>query len=172
MWKSIKNYEGLYEINRSGDVKSVARKVKYKNSFRHIKGHLLKQHIGVKGYSYVPLAKDAKSKLYKVARLVALNFIPNPENKPQVNHKDGNKLNNNVDNLEWVTNKENNNHGWQTGLMKHRGENHPKATLKDETVLKIRALADRYSQVELVTMFKSDSSQISRIINRKLWKHL
>lgn len=72
----------------------------------------LKLNINQKGYLQVVI----KGKLYQPHRLVAKAFIPNPENKPQVNHKDGNKLNNHVSNLEWVTNQENQRHAWDTGL--------------------------------------------------------
>lgn len=73
-------------------------------------GHKLKQFPSTAGYLSVGMSKEGKTKTYSVHRLVAKAFIPNPENKPEVNHKDGNKFNNNVDNLEWVTGAENKRH--------------------------------------------------------------
>ena len=99
-WKPIKDYEGLYEISNTGEVKSLNLK----------KGRILKQHIQ-RSYLYVGLSKQCKTKLHLVHRLVAKTFIPNPLHLPEVNHKDENKLNNNVDNLEWCTAKYNSNYG-------------------------------------------------------------
>lgn len=112
IWKPITGYEDKYEISNYGNVKSIYlinRQAKMKRD------KILKQHI-VCGYLKIRLSKDNKMKNYLVHRLVAETFIPNPENKSQVNHKDGNKLNNNVDNLEWTTRSENVNHAWLNGL--------------------------------------------------------
>lgn len=107
-WKDIKGYEGLYQISNLGNVKSV-----YKNgNFKILIG-------GIKnGYRQVILVKDGKRKYINVHRLVAEAFIPNKENKSQVNHIDGNKLNNKVDNLEWCTQSENMKHAYKIGLEK------------------------------------------------------
>jgi hypothetical protein len=100
-WKDIKDYEGLYKVSNLGRVKS-----NYKGLER-----LLKPLSKNNGYLFVILYKDTKPTKYYVHRLVAKAFIPNPENKPQVNHIDEDKSNNMVSNLEWVTAKENMNHG-------------------------------------------------------------
>ena len=96
IWKSILDYEGLYEVSNYGRVRSVYR---YKR--------ILKPMISNSGYERVDLFKNKNRKQFSVHRLVALTFIDNPEGKEIVNHKDENKLNNHMDNLEWVTNKEN-----------------------------------------------------------------
>ena len=97
--KDVCNYEGLYKIDENGNVFSVRN-----NKF-------LNTTVFPNGYEYVHLCNGkAKTKLLRVHRLVAEAFIPNPNDLPQVNHKDGNKLNNNVDNLEWVTASENQKH--------------------------------------------------------------
>lgn len=94
-WKNVRGYEGLYQISDLGRVKSLKKILKPSNS----------------EYKRVNLYKNGKIKTYYIHRLVAEAFIPNPENKPQINHKDENKYNNNVNNLEWCTHKENMNHG-------------------------------------------------------------
>ena len=101
IWKDIEGYEGLYQVSNKGRVKSL-----YKGSER-----ILRPGIDRYGYYKIMIYKDSVRKTFKLHRLVAQAFIPNPENKPQVNHKDENKLNNCVNNLEWSTAKENSNYG-------------------------------------------------------------
>ena len=102
IWKDIKDYEGHYQVSNLGRVKSI----------KFGKEIILKQHINIKGgYYYVCLLKNGKHKNYYVHRLVAEAFLPITDNLPQVNHKDENKLNNSVDNLEWCDAKYNINFG-------------------------------------------------------------
>ena len=110
-WKDIKGYEGLYQISNLGRVRSVDR---LDSANHRLKGRIKSTSIRPNGYENVILCKNSKSKGYSVHRLVAQAFIPNPENKPQINHIDENKANNKVSNLEWVTRKENINHGNRT----------------------------------------------------------
>lgn len=102
----VVGYEGLYTVSKYGAVYSLKTK-KY----------LTQYSIDSRGYQAVGLYKDSKSKTGKVHRLVAQAFIPNPDNKPHVNHIDGNKLNNYASNLEWVTHQENTSHAKANGLM-------------------------------------------------------
>lgn len=113
VWKDVKGYEGLYQVSNLGNVRSLDRHVwnKANNSFSMLKGRNLKQDCKDKLYKQIGLAKNGKYKKFLVHRLVAELFVLNPENKPQVNHIDENKLNNNYLNLEWVTSSENINHG-------------------------------------------------------------
>lgn len=116
-WKNIKNYEGLYQISNTGKVKSLERKTKIPHAIRTEQEKILK--LGKRnGYYVLTLNKNNKRKAHQVHRLVAEAFIPNPENKPFVNHKDFNPLNNNLNNLEWVTQKENVN--WSICNMQKR----------------------------------------------------
>ena len=110
-YKPIPNYEGWYEVNRMGDVRSVDRYVTIGKQKAFIKGKQLKSHISNMGYPYYTLAMNGKIKVMSAHRLVALTFIPNPNNYPVVNHKDENTHNSCVDNLEWCTQKYNNNYG-------------------------------------------------------------
>lgn len=113
IWKDVKNYEGLYQVSNLGNVKVLDRIVNsaIKNNTKvKRKGRMLKQYIK-QGYPQVTLTLNNKRKYCNVHRLVAEAFIPNPNNLPQINHIDENKLNNNVDNLEWCTAKYNCNYG-------------------------------------------------------------
>ena len=107
VWKDIDGYEGSYQVSNYGRVRS---KDRVSFSGRKLKGRVLKQKVN-KGYYVIGLYKDGKQFGETVSRLVANAFIPNSENKPEVNHIDENKANNHANNLEWVTPKENSNHG-------------------------------------------------------------
>ena len=100
IWKDIEGYESLYQVSNLGRVKSLARNTgnQYANADR-----ILKQKVCKTGYMSVGLVKDKRQKHFFVHRLVAMAFIPNPDNLPQVNHKDEDKTNNCVENLEWCT---------------------------------------------------------------------
>lgn len=104
-WKDIEWYAGLYQISNFGRVKS----------FRYGEGKIIKPFIN-NGYYCVGLSRKDDYKKVRVHRLVAKHFIPNPDNKKEVNHIDGNKLNNNVSNLEWSTRSENIKHAFLNGL--------------------------------------------------------
>ena len=107
-WRPVVGYEGLYEVSNTGRVRSVDRYVKTcYGSYRLHKGKVLSPGIRPDGYLVVSL----QYRMFRVHRIVAEAFLPNPDNLPQVNHKDEDKSNNRVDNLEWCTAKYNNNYG-------------------------------------------------------------
>lgn len=134
IWKDIINYEGLYQVSNLGNVRSL-------NYLRTGEIKLLKQGTNNKGYKCVHLFKNRKGKNYSVHRLVAMAFIPNPDDLPIVNHKDEDKINNNVNNLEWCTNEYNINYGT---AMKRSSENHKgKYKGKDSPVSKPILMYDR-----------------------------
>lgn len=118
IWKDIEGYEGLYQVSNLGRIKRCSRKnMDSKARQRTFKELILKENIDKSGYCYVNLYKNEK-KAYKIHRLVAQTFIPNIQKKPQVNHKDGNKKNNTVKNLEWVTREENIQHAYKNNLIR------------------------------------------------------
>ena len=143
-----------YEITRDGQVIN-------KNT-----NHTLIPQPNGKGYLRVSIGK----KLYFVHRLVAEKYIPNPENKEQVNHKDGNKLNNHVDNLEWVTNQENRNHAVENNLHL-QGEQCPWSKLTESDVRFIRQHPeiDNWDYADLLHVAPSTIEDVKEY---KTWKHL
>lgn len=118
IWKPIKGFEGLYEISNLGRVKALERKKNCNRGYGTIKEHFMKpNNYGTNDYYRVPLTnREHIKKYYLVHRLVAENFIENPKKLPQVNHKDGNKANNVLTNLEWCTASFNLKHAIETGL--------------------------------------------------------
>lgn len=111
-WRPIVGYEGLYEVSNTGEIRSLPHILNSHTGMRVLQGKVLKQSKNIKThYHSVCLSKNNESKMFLVHRLVAMAFIPNEKNYPQVNHKDENKSNNAVENLEWCTAKYNNNYG-------------------------------------------------------------
>lgn len=119
-WRYIDGFDKRYAVSNFGRVASLSRKVSNHTGLINKPIRLLKPHKDKKGYIRTYLDKgDGRTRYIAIHRLVAIAFIPNTENKPQVNHKDGNKENNNVWNLEWATNRENQIHAVKMGLNDH-----------------------------------------------------
>jgi hypothetical protein len=127
IWKSVVGYECCYEISSHGRLKTISRKVKCRGGFRLIKEKIMKPGFwgGKDWYVTYCLSKNSSKKSFVGHSLVALAFIPNPENRPEINHKNGIKHDNRADNLEWVTSSENKYHSHRTGLqIIPKGERH------------------------------------------------
>lgn len=190
IWKTIPGYEGIYKVSSHGRVRSLDRNTiafmpGVGSYTRFFKGKTLKQShfIGSKsspGYWCVGLRPLNGVRLpCLVHRLVAMTFIPNPENKPTVNHKDGNGKNNHVSNLEWCTRLENNQHAIRTGLHdphftknRRRGSASNTSVLKELDVIQIKSLLGKISQTDIAKMFKVHPSTIHLIKKGRNWKHL
>jgi hypothetical protein len=169
-WRDLVGYEGLYLISNNGKLKSLDKVIPYIDGrMKHMKGKMLKQCRAKTpgrseddtGYLQSRLTKNGKSKAWNVHILVARTFIPNPENKPIVNHKDGNKLNNYISNLEWATYSENNQHAYDNNL---KSDNTP--------VLKINLdngdVIDRYNSIhEAGRKNNINKSNIHSVCNNK-----
>lgn len=170
-WESIKGYEGIYEISNTGKVKSISREIKNKNGKVFKTKTKILTPIGVGKYKGVQLCNEDGHKKYYVHRLVAFHFLGDPEKKDwTVNHKDGDKNNNHVMNLEWLSMADNIRHAFETGLNNHYGENNPRCKFSDETVVELRRLykTGDYSQAELAREFGISKMQVHRIVKNKL----
>lgn len=162
IWKQIKDYEGLYEISEDGNI-------------RNKKGSLKIVSPNKRGYKRVTLCKNGKEKIISIHRLVAEAFIPNPENKPQVNHINGIRSDNNVENLEWCTQSENQLHAFSTGLQKGNvGESNGRSKITDLQAKEIRSLYNdnRASPAKLSKQFNVSPKTIRRIISSKTFNNI
>lgn len=118
IWKEVKNREGMNLVSSYGRIKSLSRPIKTLRGYRIIKERILKPNEHNK-YSTIQFKRNGKT--FLIHRVVADSFIPNPDEKPYVNHINGNKKDNRVENLEWVTNSENMIHAYKHGLQKGKG---------------------------------------------------
>lgn len=174
IWKDIVGYEGLYQISNFGRIKSVERVVIKKNDRKnYVKETVLRFGINTSGYYIVSLYKNAKPKTHRVHRIFATEFLPNYENKPNINHIDGDKLNNNLHNLEWVTQKENIQKAFETGLVNNTGVNNGQCVLNENKVLKIKKLLSAgETQSSIAKKYNVTRSCILKINLNKTWKHV
>ena len=175
VWKPIKNYENYYEISNLGRVRSIPRNENIRFSSRkHTRILKLYKNINKRGKATgyrVVLCKNNKTKKFMVHRLVALAFIDNIHNYSFINHINGIKDDNRVENLEWCTSVENLNHALDNNLrIMPNGEKHHKSKLTEVQVLEIRN--SHLSQKELTILYNVKQPLISAIINRKKWKQI
>lgn len=178
VWKDIEGFENFYQVSTLGRIRSLDRYVRGKDKLRLIKSRIKNPQIR-NGYYRVSLSKNLFVKAFDVHRLVAQTFIPNPKNKEQVNHKNGIKTDNRVDNLEWVTRKENVQHAFRTGLVDFSKRDYScekahnrKLSLKDILFIrkKYKFKDEEFSGKKLAEMFNVAPTQISRIVRGLSWE--
>lgn len=171
IWKDIKGYEWLYQISNLGKVNSLERKVNYRIKWysKLVKWRNIKFNTSWNYYD-IQLYRKWISKHFLLHRLIAIHFIPNPENKPQINHIDWNKLNNNISNLEWCNQSENMRHAHINKLLvTNNGENHWNCKLTNKQVLEIRIkyIPRFYSYSKLALEYNCWLTTIQDIIKNK-----
>lgn len=160
-WRHVENYAN-YQISNFGRVKS----------FWNGKIKILKPTLAL-DYLRVDLGDGKKHRHFVIHRLVAKAFLPNPDNKPQINHKDTHKFNNYVGNLEWCTASENGKHAFLTGLNENaKGSNDSQAKLTKEQVMLIRLNKDNLSQQQLAKKFGVSRKTIGRVLANKTYKNV
>lgn len=162
VWKDVPGYEGLYMVSSYGNVISVAGG----NGRQPFKP--LRMNKNNAGYYQVSLVKDSKAANVQIHRIVAIAFIPNPEHKEQVNHNDGNKLNNSVDNLEWVTRSENALHCYRVLGFKRQGKERP-VKINSEIAKEIYQSTE--SVKNLANKFEISETMVRNIKSRKSWRN-
>lgn len=182
IWKDIIGFEGIYQISNFGRIKSLERLVKcgiLNSEFRIVKERILKPAINRNGYYKVCLKHKFINKTLLVHRLIAQAFIPNPENKPTINHINGIKTDNRIVNLEWCTMKENNVHAFATGLKRAHNKSinvgavNSNAKLKEADVLKIRQLlSDGETLGAIAEKYNVGFTAIHKIKIGQTWKNV
>ena len=160
LWRQIKNYEGLYDISSSGRV------------YSHITDKFLSASRVANHYEAVALYKNKKPSSRMVHLLVAEAFLPRDSFNKQVNHIDGNKYNNEVINLEWVTPAENSKHAIETGLFNPRGEGQWGSIQKEKDVIDILNQYGFEKTEKIAHKYGVTPSTITAITTGKNWKHL
>lgn len=161
-WKNILGFSN-YQVSNTGKIKNINT------------GRILKPALNGSGYLTCSLSEKGKTCSKKIHRLVAEYFVPNYKDSPEVNHKDGDKLNNSASNLEWVTRAQNMQHACDTKLIQHaKGEAHYKSSLTQEQVTWIREnyipRDPLFGSTALAKRFDISQSAISNIIHNKSWK--
>lgn len=172
--RDVKGYEGLYEITKDGIIFRKERITKKSNGYDlKLKRKQMKQS-DLKGYLSVGLIKNKVKKRVHVHRLVAETFIPNPDNKSQVNHINGIKTDNRVCNLEWTTPKENTQHAVKNKLRgDSKGMKNGMSKVNESDVKRMREMyKSGLSQIQISKVFNLNKDTVWKIINRKLWDHV
>lgn len=180
IWKPVEGYEQYYEVSTWGRVRALAIYIKNDGNFaggfhKHFK--VRNQQTNKYGYKTIKLCKYGKCQRYTVHRLVAKAFIPTDNYENQINHIDGNKTNNNITNLEWVTPAENMKHAWDTGLINSDhtvGSKHANAKLTEAQVIEMRELyaTGNYKRKELCDKYNIKLSTFKDIVSRRSWQHV
>lgn len=179
-WRWVKGYKNYYKVSTHGRVKTVPRLVKCRaGKYRLCRRRFLSQTPDAFGYPCTTLSKNNIARGWKVHRLVAIAFIPNPKNKPAVNHKDGDRTNNHVENLEWATVKENWDHAVKNGLYDPLDKNFAKgsrnahSTLTEKQVREIRRKWKHGIKIDVLEKeYPSKRANLYAIIRRASWRHV
>lgn len=176
-WRPIVGYEKYYEVSNFGRVRSLDRIITRKNRWNKIsefllKGKILTGRIRKNGYYNVIMCSENTNRFeMSIHRAVGLTFIPNPENKKTVNHKDGNKGNNHIKNLEWSTHSENLKHSFSSGFSKSYGRK-----FRHRTIVEVKSIIKMYNKnipmTKIAGKFKTSTATVHRIVNNLVFKNI
>lgn len=176
IWKPIEGYEELYGISNYGRIKSYNKTITDStNKERFWKEKILKLNILKSGYCIIHLYKNRKRKAFFIHKLVIENFSDKYLDKNCVNHKNGLKYDNRLENLEWVTYKENMKHAIKNGLFNNvLGENHYNSRLNNKIIKQIREeyIPHIFGWLKLAKKYNTTHQNIGKILKRKSWKHI
>lgn len=174
IWLDIKGYEGQYQVSNMGRILSKERTVEVLLRGRKTTNKVFEKlkvfYSAMGGYYGVLLSQNGKNKSYRVHRLIAKEFIENPENKPYINHINGIKTDNRVENLEWCTASENLQHAYNIGLMNRPIENCNFSKLSLQQITEIRNTYKRNTALQLSKQFNVTRTTIYNIVHFKTWK--
>ena len=167
VWKDVKGYEGLYRVSNLGRCKSLERRVGIQNGFRIKKESILKGSQQLNGYIHFSLSKNDQSKGFRSHRIIAKSFIPSVKGKNMINHKNGIKNDNRIENLEWVNGSENNIHA-----VNFLGKKNINRKLNNNQVLEIYNSGNSDSSRSLATKYGVAQRTILLIRNGKTYKEI
>lgn len=171
IWKDIPLFNGRYQVSNTGLIRSAT----WVDAAGHIRrGKILKQNMDSSGYVQITLVYENKTKLFLLHRLIAKTFLPLIQGKDFVNHINGIKHDNRVDNLEWCTKRENSVHSFAIGLQCNKGDNHPANKLTTKDVIKIREIRSltNIPYKKLGLLFGISKTQTRDICILKSWRHI
>lgn len=169
IWKDIKGFKGFYQISNLGNARSLDRMASNHTGRRLFKSRPLRQIKMRHGYPGFCLSKRQKQRAFSIHRLLGIHFIPNPENKPEINHINGIKTDYRLENLEWATRLENMRHAFKTGLCNFSGENSKSAKLTVNQAEEIRSLKGKHTQRVLAKIYGVNHSTIGAVQRNQTW---
>ena len=160
-FKGIEGYENLYEVSSCGRIRSLKRSI------------IMKQYFDKYGYKRISLSKEGEKKSWFIHRLVAMTFIKNPKNLPEVNHKNSRRDDNNVPNLEWTTHSQNIIHSYMHGNASQLGENNTNAKCTNNIAEQVKVLKSLgFSSHDIAKLIGMSYKIVYRIYSDRSWKHI
>lgn len=175
IWKDVVGFEGRYKVSSLGRIKSLKREIHCSDGRVFTRKEMFFNNINtVSGYYTFSFHKEGRLYTRKLHRIIAEAFIPNPENKPYINHKNCVRTDNRIENLEWCTHKENMQHAFASGSFKNRrppsGDKNGQAKLKNSDIPVIRKmLSEGMKQKDIALIYGINPTQISQIKHRREW---